>query len=374
VVHEDSTYDVGESNNQATLLYDHETRSLAGIRYEADKETTVWFNEKLKGIQSNLDKRYPGKSNRIFDWTSGFEKVLVWSRDDRSGGRILIYLPGDKVIVQTANPPRIKPELIGSAKTIRIQTRDGKSYEGYLTLPAGYKNGKLPLVVMPHGGPFVRTYYGFDSNVQYFAFKGYAVFEPNFRGSVGYGREHLLAGKGSIHSLMIDDIADGTNWLIENNYVNPDQIYMMGFSYGGYASIMSAIRYPDLYKAAASYGSPLDIKAQIKTYKKNDNYFAFEFWNELVIGKDKSKSRLEDLSPFYQMDELKVPLLVFHGEKDDIVDVEQAEEFKEKTKGSILITTTILNNEGHGINLKSNQIYFLEKVLAHFEKAEVNEQ
>lgn len=250
----------------------------------------------------------------------------------------------------------------------KYKTQDGTTITSYLTPPVITTNQKWPLIVMPHGGPFSRSYYGYDGHMQYFSTRGYAVLEPNFRGSTGYGVQHLLAGKQQIADLMLADIADGVRTLIKENKVDPSQVYILGFSYGGYAAIMSAIKYPELYSAAVSAAAPLDLNEQLKHYKKEELWFAYEFWQDLIGVKQQGKKFVESISPYQRVDDIKIPLLIFHGDRDNIIPKKQAEDFKKLVeKKKLNIPVRIIQSEGHGWDLVSSNTYFVEKSVELFQ-------
>lgn len=368
VLAKDDVYDVGNPDDGINLSFDEKNRKLIGYGYNKDKYVNTWLDERFKKYQNHLDKSYPGKINNIYDWNENADKLLVFSYDSKSKGKILIYdAVKNKLIVQTDYADRVSPKHMQETTIYRYKTSDGANITSYLTPPANSSTQKWPLVVMPHGGPFARSYYGYDSHMQFFSTRGYAVFEPNFRGSTGYGFQHLAAGKGQLADLMLSDIAQGVEALIKENKVDPTQVYIMGFSYGGYAAIMSAIKYPELYSAAVSAAAPLDLSKQLKHYKKNENWFAYEFWQDVVGLAKHDKKYIESISPYHRTDDIKIPLLVFHGENDSTVPKEQAENFKKLVeKKKLNIPVKIIQSEGHGWDMVSSNTYFAEKSLELF--------
>lgn len=364
----DSSYDIGSPDDSVSLHYDDKNRKLVGYSYNADKQKTVWLDEKFKALQKTIDQKYPNKINQIYDWNENTDKFLVYSRDAKTKGKIIVYdAIKNKAIVQTDYSKTLNPELMKDTEIYKYSASDGTSITSYLTPPSSNSQQKWPLIVMPHGGPFSRSYYGYDGHMQYFSTRGYAVLEPNFRGSIGYGTQHLLSGKHQIADLMLSDLADGVKTLIKENKVDPSQIYILGFSYGGYAAIMSAIKYPELYSAAVSAAAPLDLRAQLKFYKEEEHWFAYEFWNDLIGTEGQGRKFLESLSPTYRISDIKIPLLVFHGEKDNVVPKEQAEEFRQAVeKKNLNIPVRIIQSEGHGWDLVSSNTYFVEKSIELF--------
>lgn len=376
VIGSDPVYDVGSPDERVALHYDYKNKKLVGFSYSADKRKTVWLDERFKKYQQTLDKSYPERINQIYDWNESADKLLVMSRDAKTKGKIIVFdIIKNKTIVQTDYSDILSPDQMKDTDIYQYKAQDGTSITAYLTPPAATANKKWPLIVMPHGGPFSRSYYGYDGHIQYFSTRGYAVFEPNFRGSTGYGVQHLIAGKQQIADLILTDIADGVRSLIKENKVDPSQVYILGFSYGGYAAIMSAIKYPDLYSAAVSAAAPLDLNQQLKHYKKEENWFAYEFWQDLIGVEQQGKKYIESISPVNRIDELKIPLLVFHGELDNVVPKEQAEDFKKIVeKKKLNIPVRIIQAEGHGWDLVSSNTYFAAKSIELFKANQKSQQ
>jgi dipeptidyl aminopeptidase/acylaminoacyl peptidase len=368
VIGSDPVYDVGSPDERVSLHYDYKNRKLVGFSYNADKHKTVWLDERFKKYQQTLDKKYPGQINIIYDWNENADKLLVVSSDSKTKGKVIVFdAAKNKAIVQTDYSNVLSPDHMKDTSIYKYKTQDGTAITSYLTPPATSSTKKWPLIVMPHGGPFARSHYGYDGHMQYFSTRGFAVLEPNFRGSTGYGVQHLIAGKQQIADLMLADIADGVRALINENKVDPSQVYILGFSYGGYAAIMSAIKYPDLYSAAVSAAAPLDLNKQLKHYKKEEHWFAYEFWQDLIGVKQQGKKFVESISPYQRVDDIKIPLLVFHGDQDSIIPKEQAEEFKKLVeKKKLNIPVRIIQSEGHGWDLVSSNTYFAEKAVELF--------
>jgi dipeptidyl aminopeptidase/acylaminoacyl peptidase len=360
----DPKYDVcGPGISMEPLFYDHNTR-LAGIRYERDKSHTLLFDDKFKAIQTALDKKYKDRINNPLTWTSNLDKVLFHSYSEKNNGRIYIYYPKEKrFALQSYGSLELENfRSESSTKTIEYKTRDNHAIEAYLTVPPNPENNRLPLIVMPHVSPFFRDTWSYNSYAHFFASRGNAVLQPNYRGSVGYGRNHLNPELKELTTLMTDDIADGVKDLIKSGVADENRIYIFGQSYGGYAAIMSTIRYPDLYRAAVSAFAPLNLVTQIKNHKESKQYSALDFWRGLA-------GNPKEISPYHRIREIKVPLFIFYGSEDPIVSVQQVYDFeKVKDKAPAEIQTMVFKKEGHGLALPGNNIYFVNKTLEHFRK------
>ena len=365
-------YDIGGGQLENTFLLFHDpTESVVGLRVEEERGKSVWFDERFQKYQELIDKHRPDHDNRIFDWSDDTKTLLIYSYSDVDPGRYSVFHPDKKALFTFAiNNEEIDSGNLSKTEFIEYQARDGHTIHGYLNPPTSDED-RQKLIILPHGGPFVRDEWYFNAWVQYFATRGYNVLRVNFRGSTGYGREHLLSGLRNIDTVMIDDIADGVRWAVQNGYADTGNVFIFGHSYGGYASLMSTVKYPDLYAAAVSWSAPVDILAQIKQYKKNDAYFAYEYWKTAVGDPRKEKDSLKRISPLYNIENLNVPLIAFHGERDWTVPEEQALAFKkalERTNKDAEVV--IIDNEGHSFGNNSNISYVLEKTLRFFAKHE----
>ncbi len=361
-------YDIGGGHIESTfVLFDDASEKVVGLRVEEERARSIWFDERFQQYQDLIDEHRPNHDNRIFDWSDDAKTLLIYSYSDVDPGRYSIFHPESKVLftIAIANE-ELDSSVLSKTEFVEYEARDGHTIHGYLN-PATAGAEVKKLVVLPHGGPFVRDEWYFDAWVQFFATRGYNVLRVNFRGSTGYGREHLLAGIRNLDTVMIDDIADGAHWAIQNNFADPGNVFIFGHSYGGYAALMSTVRYPGLYSAAVSWSAPVDILAQLKHYKKDDAYFAYEYWKTAVGDPRREKEALKRLSPMYNIDKLVVPVIAFHGASDSTVPEEQALEFKEALQRSGNdAEVVIIDNEGHSFKNNSNITYVLEKTLRFF--------
>ncbi|MEO0615694.1 MAG: prolyl oligopeptidase family serine peptidase [Pseudomonadota bacterium] len=366
VVYEDPTYDLGSPSRLPRLHFDDSTQTLVGISYLRDKNVTHWFEDDWAVLQRRIDKALPDTRNLIDQASADRSRILVRTYSDDDWGATYIYKPEAATIeMHTSLSPQLDETDLPERRTVRYEASDGVSIEAYLTLPEG--DGPKPLIVMPHGGPFVRSSGELDLDAAFFATRGYAVLDPNFRGSTGFGKAHLSGGFDEFGGRMIDDIADGARWAIRSGYADPERVYILGWSYGGYAALMSGARYPELYRAIVAGAAPSDLARQVTAYKKSDDYFGFEYWKAVLGDPKKEREALRQISPLYRLDDIRAPMLVFHGNADNIVPLEQAEyleeAFREEDRDDRVI---VLQGEGHGFTSLENKAYFLEKSLEHF--------
>lgn len=370
VLLEDIECDINDPHGLGfNLFYDSLNSNLGGVLYQSTVPKYRWFSNDLRILYEKLRLKYSQFFNEIIDHDISNKRFLVYQWSDTSEGNIGVYdVDKDEYYVMFHFNEELDKYKLSKTRVFKIKSRDNQDIPCYLNLPEYYEKGdSLPLVVIPHGGPWSRDYWRLDEFSQYFANRGYAALRVNFRGSTGYGKRHLLSGIKSIDKVMINDIADATKFVVEKMNVNKDKVFLFGHSYGGYATYMSLIKYPEIYAKGVALSAPSNLKDWMKTQKKEKNYFAYEFWNT-ALGSNSSKY-LNEISPLSHAKDLKKPILIFHGKKDEIISVEQAEAMKrELKKYDYEVKLEIMKNEGHSI-LNSNSLgYILDSAKDFFQK------
>jgi dipeptidyl aminopeptidase/acylaminoacyl peptidase len=218
--------------------------------------------------------------------------------------------------VQFKRTRELDPARLSPRKPIRYTVRDGLVIHGYLTLPPGSPGKKLPLIVHPHGGPFgVRDRWGFDPDAQFLASRGYAVLQPNFRGSGGYGREFINKGRHQWGRQMQDDLTDGVKWAVEEGIADPGRVGIYGASYGGYAALIGVMLTPELYACAVNYVGAADLEITFKqrgedAWRSGDEFSYQREW----VGP--TKAYRDETSPLNFVERIKVPTLHVYGGED----------------------------------------------------------
>lgn len=238
-----------------------------------------------------------------------------------------------------------------SASIVEWSARDGLALTGYLTRPPGAADAKgMPLVVYPHGGPELRDSLTFDAWVQYFAARGYAVIQPNFRGSEGFGRKFAERGYGEWGRAMQDDLTDVVRHLVANGTVDPERVCIVGASYGGYAALAGAALTPDLYRCAVSVAGISDLEEFISWRKKKwgADSEGYSYWLKSIGDPERDRDRLTATSPARIAQTIKVPVLLIHGNDDFVVPVAQSVAMKKALEKSGRKTELIrFEDEGH---------------------------
>jgi TonB family protein len=339
--------------------------SVESVTYEDDKPRVVWFNAELKQIQGQIDRTFPGKVNRIVNYSRDRNVVLVWTGSADDPGAYYVFDRKARRMNAFAAPyEKLVDRKLGTTAPVEYKARDGLAIPGYLTLPPGRTAKNLPLILMPHGGPFARASYEFDPVVQMLATRGYAVLQPNFRGSTGFGRDFVERGYGQWGEAMQDDLDDGVAWLAGQGVIDPKRVCILGGSYGGYAALWGAIRSPDRYRCAVSFAGVTDIRAMLKW--DSGSLFAnryFKQWRKKVEGEEKRD--LASLSPLQQQERLKIPVLIAHGESDSNVPVAQSKQLVAalKARGAV-VQAAFYPGEGHGFSASEDLLDYLRRVAA----------
>ncbi|QYM79124.1 S9 family peptidase [Horticoccus luteus] len=363
-------YDIGSFDGDGSeLMLARQTRELLGVRYVAEIPKTQWFDQQMASIQAALDKSLPERINTITDMDVARQRFLVNSSSARDPGTYYVFDLGKQQLTPVmATMPWIKPDQMAEMIPITYKSRDGLPIHGFLTLPAGRGTKKLPLVVMPHGGPFVRETYRFNPDVQFLANRGYAVLQMNFRGSPGFGQAFLDAGKHQVGTGMIDDITDGAKWAIAKGIADPDRVAIMGWSYGGYAALMGVIREPKLFRCAIDLAGVTDWKAILK-YDNEVSPNSLPYTRDYIGDFQKDAAALDDISPVYHADAIQVPLLLVYSKSDDTVHYDQATAItKALDKAGKPYEFMAKFNEGHGFYEKKHRVALYQTIEAFLAK------
>ncbi|HEU4592820.1 MAG TPA: S9 family peptidase [Steroidobacteraceae bacterium] len=293
---------------------------VVGFTYERDLPRRMVFDGEAKSILDGIDAVLPNAVNRVIDSSRDGRKLLIASSTDVRPTDFHILDLDEKKLrrVGSANPALAK-EPLAPMKAVKIKGPDGVTLPGYLTLPPGSSGKKVPMIVYPHGGPHVRDHWGFDEMVQFFASRGYAVLQVNFRGSTGYGWDWYEQGLQNWGTVMVDDISAATRWAIAEGIADPAHTCIVGWSYGGYAALMSAVREPDLYRCSVSIAGVADLKSLAR---EDSRFYGGRKIMERVLGTDTDE--LKAGSPLRNAEKIKVPVLLVHGDDDVQVLVEHS--------------------------------------------------
>lgn len=348
------------------LIRDPITGLLVGYR-ERDAEPT-YFDPAQSKRAAAIRKAFVDRNPRIIETTAGLAKALVETNGNSDSGSYYIV----DLAALRANPvgqarSSIAPEDVGPISTVRYAAADGLELDGILTLPPGREAKGLPLVVLPHGGPASHDTAQFDWWAQAFASRGYAVFQPNFRGSTGRGSAFLRMGYGEWGGKMQTDISDGVAKLAVDGTIDPKRSCIVGASYGGYAALAGVTLQQGLYRCAVSVAGVADLMlmTNIERRESGDTRTVRKSL-ELQLG---PRSNFRALSPRFNADKADAPILLIHGKEDTVVAFTQSEKMADALKDAGKpYEFVVLPGEDHWLSLGSTRLQMLKAAVSFVEK------
>jgi len=248
---------------------------------------------------------------------------------------------------------------------IKYQARDGLSIQAILTLPPGYNQDTdppLPAIVMPHGGPAAYDRFDFDWMAQYFANRGYAVLQPNFRGSTGFGLAFERAGDGEWGGKMQDDITDGVKALASSNYIDPNRVCIAGASYGGYAALAGAVFTPELYECVVAIAPVADLNRMLRDERRQSgkDHWVISYWENVMSDGDARRQKLDSISPVKFAENVQAPVLLLHGDDDTVVPFSQSKAMERALKRADKSVELVrLKGEDHWLSVADTRLQTL---------------
>lgn len=342
--------------------------AVVGLQIDADKPEFAWFDEGYAKVQKLADVSLPGRANRLVALDNG--KFVVESTSDRDPGTYYLLDPVQRTLEEMLRTiDWIKPEALSQTSVVRYKARDGLEVPAYLTLPAGREARKLPLVAWIHGGPWARDDWHYDPEVQFLASRGYAVLQPNFRGSTGFGRKHYASGFKQWGQAMQDDITDGVRHLVAQGLVDADRVCIGGGSYGGYATLMGLVKDPKQYRCGISVVGVSDlIWMQELGYSDFNSYnpdSADAFFSVTMGDLKADRAMLELYSPRRHADRIQAPVLFVHGADDKRVPIKHAEGMRDALKAANKpFDWLVFSGEGHGFQKPENRLEYYKRMEA----------
>lgn len=345
---------------------------VLGVRYVVDGESTAWFDPAMKALQAKVDALMPGTVNRIDPpLRAEAPTVLVFAYADRDPGQLFLYDRESGKLVHIGRArPGIDPKRMARLDMTRIRARDGLELPVWTTTPQDGAKGPRPTVVLVHGGPWLRgESWHWAREAQFLASRGYAVVEPEYRGSAGYGFRLFRAGWKQWGLAMQDDIADATKWAIDRGIADPKRICIAGASYGGYAVLMGLAKNPELYRCGVDWVGVTDLELMYSASWSDlsDEYKAYGM--PVLIGdRQRDAAQLRDTSPVNVASRIRQPLLLAYGAQDRRVPIEHGRRFHDAVAASDPdVEWVVYADEGHGWQQLRDNVDFwtrVEKFLA----------
>lgn len=341
------------------VLTDDTTGALLGISYTSDHNRVHWVDPAMAELQGQLDKAVGTRHASIASTSADRKRALIHVGDGSQPGSYYYYdvaKGGAMQRIAYVNDS-LKGTSLGPVSMIKYRARDGLPIEAVLTLPKGKAATNLPLILMPHGGPEARDSANYDWWVQFLADRGYAVIQPNYRGSTGYGEALRKAGDNQWGLAMQDDLNDAVDHLAGKGIIDPKRVCIMGASYGGYAALRGAQRDGRRYRCAVSYAGVSDLNGML-SYDSQ-----FLYGNSAKAGWRESAPDLKAVSPINFPETFSTPLLVMHGKKDLRVPVSQSRRMVSRLKDAGKPVTYIEQPLGdHYFSRQADRLQFLEAI------------
>jgi len=352
---------------QSGLLFDRRKKALVGVTFEAEKREFTWFDQEWATWQKMIDQTLPGHVN-VLARAQNAPIVLVASYSDKDPTSYYLFDPDKKQLERGVSArPWIEPAKMAPQRFLRYTARDGLGVPAYLTLPPGKEAKNLPLVVLVHGGPWVRgETWAWHDQAQFLASRGYAVLQPDFRGSLGYGWKHFTAGWKQWGLTMQDDLNDGVEHLVKEGIVDRSRTCIAGASYGGYAVMMGLARDPDFWKCGINFVGVTDLDLQQSaTWSDTARLMRdMDLFLETLIGsRTADRAQFDKTSPVRLADRIKRPVLMAYGGLDQRVPIEHGEGMRTAlAKTKVPVEYVVYEKEGHGFLLEENRFDFWRRV------------
>ncbi|MFZ1573296.1 MAG: S9 family peptidase [Chlorobiota bacterium] len=345
------------------VMYSTFKKKLTGFYYNSWKTEYVFIDDERKNLQVEIDSLFPNYDVSIRTTSTDETKMLLLVNSDRFRGAYYFYNSITKELFKLATiAPWLNENELSEMKPIQYISRDGLTIHGYLTLPIGQDTKNLPVVIHPHGGPHARDFYGYNSDTQFLANRGYAVLQMNFRGSTGYGKHFETIAYKQWGKTMQDDITDGVNWLIQKGIADPKRVGIYGASYGGYAVLAGLCFTPDVYKCGIDYvgcANLFTIIESIPPYWKPELEMTYQQIGHPIDDAD----LLRSISPVFHADKIVAPLLIAQGTNDPRVKKAESDQMVEAMrKRGVEVQYIVKENEGHGFHNEENKFEFYSEM------------
>ncbi|WP_293846822.1 S9 family peptidase [Sphingopyxis sp.] len=305
------------------------TGRVIGVAYSTDKPEFKLFDSEYASLAAKLQKALPGLPLiRFVDASRDESRLLLFAGSDTDPGRYYVYDKASRKLHEVALArPELESRTQAEVRPVSYAAADGTMIPAYLTLPPGRDAKKLPAIVMPHGGPSSRDEWGFDWLAQYYSAQGYAVIQPNFRGSAGYGDDWYVENGFKSWKLAVGDVNDAGRWMVKEGIADSSRLAVVGWSYGGYAALQAGVLDPDLFKATVAIAPVTDLKGLVER--------AGNFTNARIVSDFiGTGAHLVEGSPTQQVAKIKAPVLMFSGDQDLNVDISQAKAMEAALKAA----------------------------------------
>ncbi|MCF8245080.1 MAG: S9 family peptidase [Saprospiraceae bacterium] len=351
------------------LGYSRKRRVLTSIVYTTAKRQLHFLDDESQRTFRRLEKELGDYEIFITGMNKAEDKMMVRTYSDRSLGAYYFF---DKTADSLTKIVEVSPWLdetdMAPMKPISFQTSDGLAIHGYLTLPKDKPAKNLPIILNPHGGPWVRDNWGFNPEIQLLASRGYGVLQLNYRGSTGYGRKFWECSFKQWGKKMQDDLSEGVQWLVKQGIANPKRVAIYGGSYGGYATLAGVTFTPGLYACAIDYVGVSNLFTFMNTIPPYWKPY-LDMMYEMVGNPEKDKDAMYDASPVFHIDKIKCPLFVVQGANDPRVNIDESDQIVAALrKQGVEVLYMVKYDEGHGFHNEENRFEMYKAMLGFLGK------
>ena len=339
------------------VIKDVVNKKLLGLSYYTSKREYIYFDQNYANVRQGIEAAFPGETVSI-SANEDFNKFIINTSSDRHIRTTYLYDPNVGIQLIDKYAPWLEEYEFGKMEPFSFTARDGLKLHGYITLQPNYKKGsKIPFILHPHGGPHAADSFGFRREVQLYATRGYGVVQVNFRGSVGYGLDHMNAAKKQWSLDMHTDLLDGLFWANDQGYVDMENVCISGASYGGYSAMVGITKNPDLFKCAINYVGVVNLVSIMGDKQWMFADMGRPSWNKGMGHQDDDRALLERASPINYLDNIKGDLFVIHGRRDRNVSYKQVLELKNALDDkNIPYEYMIRGDEAHGFYAETNNL------------------
>ena len=353
-------------------VVDPVTHRIIGGQRVTEKTEYVFYDPKDQALWDKIQRAFPGEDVSLQSWTDDRKMVIVQVAGPRDGVvDVAVDFANGRADIVGPVYEGIGPADVAVVQAITYKAADGVEIPAYLTLPNGRPAKDLPLVVLPHGGPAARDDPGFDWWSQALASRGYAVLQPQFRGSDGYGEDLLSAGYGQWGRKMQTDLSDGVRNLVAKGLVDPKRVCIVGASYGGYAAMAGVTLDPGVYRCAVADAGISDLHKFLAWRRAREGYSksrTLRFWDRFMGSKTPDDPILDQISPAKHLDKLNAPILLIHGKDDTVVPIEQSEVMADVLKkAGKPVEFVTLSGEDHWLSRSETRLQMLEATVKFLE-------
>lgn len=358
VIYTHDSVDVSEAG------YSPLNHQLLFAAYETSRKEKHFLNDSARRVFEHLERLLPNTQIQITSTDLAEQKCIVKSYTDVSSGSYYLYdLYAKKLTDLSKINPSLPEDQMSEMKPVSYKTFDGLTINGYLTIPKGFEPKNLPVIVLPHGGPSSRASWGFNAEVQFFANRGYAVFQPNFRGSKGYGKEFWIAGFQKWGTDIQHDITAGVKWLISEGIADKNRIAIYGTGFGGYCAMNGLCSEPELYRCGASQSGFVNLFTYIKAvppyYKP-----VLRMYYEMVGNPEEQIDYLRAVSPVFHTDKISDPVFISQDLKNPRANLSETNQFVKELKNRKVPITYVVRQ--HDQSTQDEQMDFYRQLETFF--------